>query len=320
MARRLALDAVESEIASVRSLIASIDKSDLIAHASLSSRLEVLEEEASTLEQTHSTLGSVILSFEGAPVEGSRGIDAEFATETLRAYQELISKQVANLEGFKLPRSGPVPLKDFARLKITNVVHGSFGFQLEESNDEPEFMDSAIKKAISTVDSLIADFSSPTYENFEQALASVDRRVFLSMQKFFESLFRDSASVKIFDDTKAYEIDNRLIVGARERLQGLKVRDEQFDVPGELLGLAPIQRRFDFQPVNGVPPISGRVGQRLSDNYLERLHGEQRISGRLYRAKMQRRIARRADGFESISYTLLDLAEPNARFLETFAG
>jgi hypothetical protein len=312
MVRKLTRDALESEIHGLSGLISALDPGDELGRISLNSRLEDLKDELRQLGDAIRTNGSVILSFEGSPVTGSRGIDAEFAANVLRDYQDLIAKQLIATDNGGLAQRGPVPSRDLAKLQITNLVHGSFGFQLEESRkDEPEFIDSAVKKSIHAVDNLLYAFSSNNYDTFNDALSTVDRRVFISIQSFFSSMYRDSAELKIIEEDRDFIIDRQAVSIARDRVTGIDFVDEEFYDRGELLGLVPIQRRFDFRSVETGRVISGQVGQKLSDDYLERLHGEERISGRIYLAVMSKRTATRADSSISESFTLVDLKSPD---------
>ncbi len=310
MPRKLNKDSLESQIAGLQALIDSLDIDDEIGRFALQTRLDDLNEELSELQGQVLTNGTVVLSFEGGPVTGSRGIDAEFAANVLHDYQELIAKQMAALDTGGLAQRGPVPSKQMAALNVTGLVHGSFGFQLEErGSDQLDMIDSPVKRSIEQVDDIISSFSGSNYDSFAQALAVVDRRVFISLKSFFESMYRDSASLKIIEEDRQFVIDHRAVAVARDRISGVDVEDAEFSLRGELLGLAPIQRRFDFRSSEGVF-ISGQVGQRMSDDYLERLHGEDRISGREYLATMSKRTATRADGSTSESYTLLELRDP----------
>jgi hypothetical protein len=312
MVRKLTRASIESQISGLRALIDSLDENDDLGRVSLEGRLEDLQESLERLGDEIRTTGSVLLSFEGGPVTGSKGVDAEFAANVLHDYQELIAKQMAAADTGGLAQRGPVPSKDLARLNVTGVVHGSFGFQLEErASDEPQLVDSAVKRSIEEVDRLLVAFASNNYDDFSQALAIVDRRVFITVKSFFESLYRDSAALKIIEEDRSMSFDQRAVIVARDRISGVEVEDNEIILRGELLGLAPIQRRFDFRSSEDARVISGQVGQRMSDDYLERLHGEDRISGRLYIATMSRRVATRVDGSVSESFTLLDLRDPS---------
>lgn len=311
MVRKIERDALESQLSGVQALIANMDPDDFVGRASLQYHQNQLGQEISKLASSITNIGSVVLSFEGGPVIGSRGIDTQFAATTLNTYQELISKQLAAMETGGLAQRGPVPSRSAGKLNITSLVHGSFGFQLEEeSSDEPEFVDSAVKQSIAIVDDFISAFSSGSDQLYLNALSQVDRRVLISLQKFYNTLYKDSASLKIIEDDRDIVINQNAVLLAINRINDIEVQDTGISITGELLGLAPVQRRFDFRPSDGSPVISGQAGQQLSNDYLERLHSEARLPGRIYVAKMMRRIATRVGGSFNESYTLLDLTEP----------
>lgn len=312
MATKLKKDALASEIAAINGLISDLDEFDFISRNSLEYKKQKIEAELLEIEGQFDTIGRVILAFEGGPVTGSRGIDTNFAAKTLEDYQDLVAKQVV-AQDFSLARTGPVPFRNAAKLNITNVVHGSFGFELEEvGSDQMSMVDSPVKSAISAVDSVLQAFSSGNEDVFQTALAAVDRRVFLSIQSFYENMYRDSAALKIIESDRDITISQFDVLRARNRITGVEVLDVQVTYKGELLGLAPISRRFDFRVSSGEDVekgtiISGQVGQRLSSDYLERLHGSSRISGQPYKAVLNRRHATRIDGSTSESFTLIEL-------------
>ena len=310
MVRKIERDALESQLSGVQALIANTDPDDFIGRLSLQYHQDQIGDELRQLTASVVSTGSVILSFEGGPVIGSRGIDTQFAATTLNMYQELISKQMASMETGGLAQRGPVPSRSAGKLNITSLVHGSFGFQLEEeSSDEPEFVDSAVKQSISIVDDMISAFSSGSDQLYLNALSQVDGRVLISLKKFYNTLYKDSASLKIIEDDRDITINPSSILLAISRINDVEIQDTELSIIGELLGLAPVQRRFDFRPSDGSPVISGQAGQRLSNDYLERLHSETRLPGRIYVAKMMRRVATRVGGSFNESYTLLDLAD-----------
>lgn len=312
MAVKVKKDALASQLAALDALLASLDEDDFISRQSLEYKRSELAEELKELSQGFDTLGRVVLAFEGGPVTGSRGIDTTFAAKTLEDYQDLIAKQVA-AQDFSMARTGPVPFRSQARLNITNIVHGSFGFELEETgSDQMSMVESPVRSAISVVDNALQAFASGNDEVYQGALAAVDGRVFLSIQSFYENMYRDSAALKIIEPERDIVIDQYDVIRARTRLTGVEVTDTPVSLVGELLGLTPISRRFDLRVLSGGvieegAVLSGQVGQRLSSDYLERLHGSTRIAGQRYHADLNRRIARRIDGTTSESFTLIDL-------------
>ena len=309
--RQLTKDSLVSELNSLESLLERIAEDDIVHRISLSKRVQGLKLELESLEGELRPNAAVVLAFEGGPVEGSRAIDAEFATSVLHNYQELIAKQLAHAETGGLARSGPVPVRDLSRLNITNVVHGSFGFQLEEKgSDQSSLIDSPTKLAIMKVDSMLSALASRDILTYDETIATIDRRIFLTVQKFYESMHNVSASLKIIEDDRAIMIDNASVNLVRERIHGVQVRDEDIILTGELLGISPVQRKFDLRVEESSLVISGQVHQSLSDEYLRRLHGDQIQPGQVYQAHLVRRTAVRPDGSERISYTLTGLNSP----------
>lgn len=308
MPKKLTRDVLTSQRSALDALMAALNPEDAIGRASLSYKKSSLDDEPAALDVEMETLASVVLAFEGGPVTGSRGVDAEFASDALRSYQDLVANQMMATETGGLGQRGPVPDKSATRLNITNIVHGSFGFQLEERNgDQPQFIDSALKNSIRAVDDLIVDFASFADANYTRAIEQIDRRVFVSLQKFYENLYSGSASIKIIESERSFSIDNNSVILARGRVRGVSVEDVQITIVGQLLGLTPVSKRFDLRPTVSDTVLSGQVGQRLSDDYIERLRYEKRVSGQVYRATLLKRTTTQADGSFSESYTLTDL-------------
>ena len=316
MTNQIKKDSLESELNAIDAMLTQLDEDDFISRQSLQyKKRELLAELKSFSEQKNFT-ASVILAFEGGPVQGSRGIDVDFVSKTLEAYQLLITKQVAAHDS-QLARTGPVPFRHLAKMQITDIMHGSFGFKLEESGgDQLTLIDSPMQRAIEQIDDLIVTFATGSDDAYQNTLAGVDRRVFISVQSFFENMYRESAALKIIESDRNLSVNHYDVIRGRERVAGLEVVDNDISVEGELLGLAPISRRFDFRVIRSdrlesQRILSGQVGQKLSTDYLERLHGDVRISGQIYSASITYRVAKRADGTVSESFILTDLISKN---------
>lgn len=301
-------DILESDLAAVEGLLKRVGSRDRLARLTLSKRKSSIEAELHKLADMRHTAASVLLSFEGGPVRGSYGIDADFAGRALQDYQELLAKQAAAHENGGLARKGPVPDRQMSRLNITNVVHGSFGFLLEEDGaDQPQMIDSALLISVKKITDLLKAFSDLDQHTFEQALSEIDPRVFVSLKNFIEDLYRGGATLKLIEDDRQVVFDTLAVSTARERIIATEVSDNEVILDGELLGVVPIQRRFDFRVQPSHEDIKGKVGEQFSADYLERLHKEQTMIGRPARAKLNRRTIRRVDGRLTEEWTLIDL-------------
>lgn len=312
MVTKVHLDALKSELASVEALLARIGARDILSRISLSQRLEALRQEIASHEMEGNTTAGVALIFDGDPVHGSSSIDAEFAGKTLQHYQELISRQVAHSAGM-LGERGPIPTEaqEAAKMNITALVHGSFGFVLEEARaDEPGMFDSPVKTAVRQISDLMVDVAAQNLQSFEQRLEDLDFRVFNTLKKFVTVIYRSGATMRVAEKDREVRFDLVSLGRAYERLRETDVSETDETVEGELLGLVPIQRRFEFRRIDNSEIINGRVSQILSADYIERLEREGIMAGRQWRATIRTKIVEHPDGrHASKSHTLVDLVQ-----------
>ncbi len=312
MVTKVHLDALRSEAASVEALLKRVGTSDILSRISLTHRLEALRQEIASEEADRNTQASVALIFDGDPVIGSSSIDADFAGKTLQNYQDLITKQVAAAAGL-LAERGPVPgdAQEAARMHVKALVHGSFGFVLEEANaDEPSLFDSPVKAAVTHVSDLMTDVASQNLLAFEQRLDDIDFRVFNTLKKFITLIYKAGAILRVAEKDREVRFDRISLGRAYERLQETDVSEAEEALEGELLGLIPIQRRFEFRRRDNAQVITGRVSQVLSADYLERLEREGVVAGRQWRATIRTKSVEHPDGrHASKVHTLTDLVQ-----------
>jgi hypothetical protein len=131
--RKFERDRLAAEIATLDTLLAASPPGDVLGRLSLTARREELQEQFGDLREETENSASIALYFAGDPVFGSIGVEAGFATNAVRSFQDLLSKIWSTSEGGSLASARPVPNSGSSRLHITQVLHGSFGFLLEES-------------------------------------------------------------------------------------------------------------------------------------------------------------------------------------------
>lgn len=312
MVTKVHLDALRSEAASIEGLLSHTHERDILSRISLNHRLESLRQEIADQEAARGTVAGVALIFDGDPVTGSSAIDAEFAGKTLQNYQELISKQVAFSAGM-LSARGPVPVEaqEAARMNIKALVHGSFGFVLEETEaDQPPMFDSPVKLAVEQISDLMVDVTAQNLRSFEKRLEDIDFRVFNTLKKFVSVIYKAGATMRVAEKDREVRFDLVSLGRAYERLKETDVSQTEEVVVGELLGLIPIQRRFEFRREDNAEVIKGRVSQMLSADYIERLEREGIMAGRKWRATISTKSVEHPDGrHASTTHTLIDLLQ-----------
>lgn len=313
MVTRLHRDALRSDIETIKSLLAKSAGRDPLGEKTLSKRLQSLEEQLNAVDSTVRSAASVALIFEGSPVKGSSAIDADFAGQALQDYQELLTKQLAAADGNELPQRGPLPreIRRQARMNVTGIVHGSFGFLLEEDNAEQvEMFESPALRAVEAVTDLLKGVASGDERWFDEKLPELDIRIFQSLRRFVNTLYNADATLKLSEDRRELQLNSQDVLRAHERVTQVDVDevDESFD--GELLGIVPIARRFEFRRADGGEVISGRVSQNLSADYLERIEREEAFTGRSWHAVVRTKtITKPTARHTSVIRLLIDLLE-----------
>lgn len=119
------------EKTAVERMIAETPEEGAIDRASLSARLENVEEALAQAKPDEREPARVRLTFKGRPVIGSHGIFAEFGMKAVNGFAESVTAMAASLIA-PLAAMGPIPNRGQHQLLITNTALGSFGFELEE--------------------------------------------------------------------------------------------------------------------------------------------------------------------------------------------
>ena len=237
--RALDKQSLIADRAAVLEILDSIPEDDELGRISFSERLAEIEAPLARYggdENDHT--GRVALIFDGDPVRGSRSVDAVFAGNALKTFQDLVSKRLAVEVFGELGARGPVPLRSRANLAVSNIVRGSVGFDVEEAIENEELADTAIKKAIDDVTSTIQKTAASDVAAFDEAIASLDHGFLVSLRAFFHNLDDSGAQVRIVDGGRDMTLDSAAVRRGRERVDNTEIDDREDDsIVGELLGL-----------------------------------------------------------------------------------
>lgn len=305
--KKLQRDALLSDLSAVNEVLSSLPDDDFIGRMGFEARKSEIEAELAKIEDGLDTLASVALMFHGKPVRGSRSIETNFAASALEAYQDLVAKRLATFENGGLAQRGPIPGKQAASLNITGIVHGSFGFTLEESDpDSPQLIKSSLKEAVENVTDVLQSFSAQDDENFISAMDDMDARLFTSARAFFRILYENEATLRIVEGENDQKLDAEAIDRGYRRCEEASVEEKEVTVTGTLIGVVPYGRRFELK-MSESDVIKGKIGPLFSLDYLERLEKEEQMVGRQWTAKLLRKSVDRPGRRTIISYTLVEL-------------
>lgn len=262
MSRTLRKSYLRSDLAAASSLLSSIPDDD--AHAldriGIESRMDEARDELRELESRTGTTGEAILFFYGDPVVEEHGIDARFSAEVLGAYQDLVSKQVAALLG-PVKRSGPTRAKKDSHLHITNVVHGSFGFELAEIVETGGPLEpTPLAQAIEGVTRLIRA-AKESDEAFADVVASTDHRVYDALHDFLTVIHKAGATFRVVSETAEVAFKTDDLTAATERASAQRTETEDEPIPGKFLGVLLDSRRFEHKALDSGEVLRGKVAE-----------------------------------------------------------
>lgn len=309
MIRKLEIDHLTAQLAAVNALLESAPLTDYIGRISLESRREEIRGKLAQLGQVEDRQARVVLSFGGQPVVGSAGIQASFVSSAIGSFQEIMTRTWGVEHGGAVAARGPIRNEEQSQLHVTEIMHGSFGFLLEEldAQGEPLFP-SALKQAADTVADLIGSFADANEERFTAMIEEINPRVFISVKKFFNAVYQDKAVFRLVEGDRDERFDEEAVARAWQRAEHSRIDQEQIKVEGHLLGLIPLGRRFEFVPSVG-DVIRGKVGTDLSHSYIERIANQPFYLNKTWAAVLDKKLVERPDGSISTSYTLLQLNE-----------
>ncbi|MBB5502091.1 hypothetical protein [Paraburkholderia sp. MM5384-R2] len=272
MLKKLKMDALAADLSSVNALLASrSSRDDPTGVYQFRMRKAELERQLEETRASYNPHASVAIFFGGEPVQGSRGINADFAGGALDDVQELIRKCLAARELGALSERGRVPLKGNAQLVVTDVARGSFGFVLEEAGDDGAMIDTVLKDVVDEVAELLGQISSASEAEFQSATEALDGRILLSLRKFFKRLDDSEATVRLVEDERDVLLDRIAVNRARARTEAIEIDESGQEFQGALF-LLPDSKRFELHTSKDgdAATLSGPV----SRDVLRQLAGE----------------------------------------------
>jgi hypothetical protein len=296
MSRKIERDFVLAELATVNAFLSDLTDEDVVAAMSLSDRRDELEEQLAALEAYEEPHAVASIFFGGDPVTGSTGIESEFAGSALAIYQDIVSKVYALRATGSLAQRGVVPGKESAKLHITHVLRGSFGFRLEELSAQTEGVGSSLKDAVEDASKLMDSFAAGEEDDFVSAMETADERVVGAIRSFFDHLRSGGATFRLVSDRHDRSFDREAIQKAAERARTVEVIEFSERIAGSLAGILPESRLFEFRTetrgtLRGkAEPALGELGQ-MGALWLDKpAMAEMKIKQVKRRGKVQREI------------------------------
>jgi len=245
-------------------LIAETPKKNAIMRASLRARLSRIEKAIANATLDQWEPARVRLTFKGNPVVGSHGILAEFGAEAVNGYAKSTASMAASIRA-PLGASGPIPDKDHHQLMIIGTVIGSFGFELEERNPQTSLFDSPVKQAIERVQKVLSG-TLGSDDDLAESVADIDRRALDNVRAFLKTVADNDAVCTVqFGDSVVSFANVDQVRNSIERLSKNNLQEQQREVSGELQGVLPDGRSFEFKVADSSQIIRGRIAPAIAD-------------------------------------------------------
>ncbi|MEZ4363231.1 MAG: hypothetical protein R3B48_23855 [Kofleriaceae bacterium] len=247
-------------------MIAATPEEDVLDLASLAARLKHVEAALREAKADDREPARVRLTFKGRPVIGSHGIFAEFGMKAVNGFTDSVTAMAASLNA-PLAAMGPIPNRDQHPLLITNTALGSFGFELEEHHtSQPALGDgSAVAQALARTQSLLRG-TQGTDDELADSAAEADRRALDKVRAFLEVLADNEAlcTVQVGESIVSFS-DVGQVRTSIQRLSQENLREESAELRGELQGVLPRARIFEFKLADSSQVIRGKISPTVSD-------------------------------------------------------
>jgi hypothetical protein len=261
MSRALQRDRLEAELETVARLIKETPVTRAFSRASLESREREIKAALAELPRSEGTNAEVVLSFEGEPVAGAEGIDARFSADALLNFQKLVTAVAARKSRGELSGSGSFPDANAARLHVSNVVHGSFGFQLQELERQligATPLAEAVERSLTVLEA-----ARQGGDTFAEVIAKEGPRIQDAALGFLDVLRRHHAAVRLVSDHADVRFDAVAVPLAVEAIKSVEVEEKEEKIPGRFGGFLLGSKRFEHTPEGADKPIYGTVDESV---------------------------------------------------------
>jgi hypothetical protein len=270
--RKLERDLIYADMAAVTALLNQLDTEDVMSRFSLEARRDELRDMIGSFAgEPEDTAASAILFFGGRPVNGTHGIESEFAGAAVSKFQDLIAKVMAQEVG-ALGQRGVVPHKSASTLHITNVARGSFGFVLEEVQTQTQLVDTPLKSAVDEAVQLLDAFGEPDETHFQAAIETIDQRVLATAREFFDLMRQGGATLRLVAGMSDHSFGAEAVNRAAERATSTTVEDAEENVQGQLAGVLPEAHQFEFRVSDDRGVVRGKVDRALASHTLAKFN------------------------------------------------
>lgn len=292
-------DQIQTQIINTEYLLSLVEDHPLMSY-SLKKKIEELNEKLESLPEQFKE-AKVILLFSGGAVKGSKGIKANFISQTLKPFQELIKSQTSIIRFGKLGKRGKSKSSNFSELYLTALPTGSFGVELSQIDSDELFAEEDVSNAIDQVMTLI-ESSTKSDDEFENAIENMPPRNLNNLKTFLKSIDDEHSILKMESGTHILEISEENIHLGFMRVSSAIREDDTLHLDGTLRGVLLESGKFEFVDIDGYK-FSGFLSPDISEDLIVTLlNVPSKIE--LFKSKINFK-----SGNEKVAYELLDISQ-----------
>ena len=185
---------LHAELAELNNLLAMTPESAVIDRMSLEARKAQVQEELDATPSPPRWPASASLTFSGKPVVNREGIEADFASRAMSAFTKAVTSLAASQRG-PLGGRGVIPNQENYRLLVTGTSRGSFGFEIEEAQQQQAHLfvdESPVEFAIGQAKGILESLADGE-EAIAEAIADTEERALDDLRDFLKVMADNEA-------------------------------------------------------------------------------------------------------------------------------
>lgn len=258
--------AVGSEVKELEAILAAIPPENIIERLAFEQRLNAAKAALESLP-IYPQRTTARLTFRGRPVVGSHGIAADFGSKAAGIFADAFAAVVAGLNE-SLRYMGPIPDKSKNQLFITGTAVGSFGFEFELPAQQDDLFPETEKteEALENMQALLRVSAEGTDDEVTELVDAIHPRAVKKVAEFLAYLAQQQAwcGLEFKDQFFRYQNIEQLLASA-ERLQEENIHEREEEYTGELQGVLPYSRTFEFKVTDQDGVLKGKVDLAVED-------------------------------------------------------
>ena len=251
------------EIASMQKLYDMV-QGDSIMELPFRQKIDELRSELNAAEEVKGEARATIYFF-GGPVIGSLGIDAEFVSDSILPFQQMVSARVSSMFR-KVAKKGRIRRIDRSKLYLTSLPRGSFGIELRKLENLDLFDGNEVVDSINSVVDLIS--ATKDRDALQEKSIQASGRELSALKKFFSVLKKSNAGLAVETDVLNTRFSQQEVIDANYIISEVIIDTDEIQIMGRFTGVFLESRTFEFL-TNTDQKITGNIHPDIDDAELD---------------------------------------------------